>query len=96
MPENQSSSIRPVTLTEHDWEEIYYALDTKFRAIHRGKYGDEDEPGDHRNWADHLERIMNAVGPDGTEAAARGVEPCYTTEPSSAESQGPRTIGTIQ
>lgn len=84
---------RPIGLTETDWQEIYQALNSKVTAIREGQYDDEDEPGFPAEWADWLDRIMDAIGPDGKEAAARGVEPCDMFElarRASAESGGPR------
>lgn len=76
-------SMRPVVLKEEDWTEIYYALYTRVGTLRTGDYGGNDERGDHRNSAESLERIMDAIGPDGTEAAARGVEPSHRFGPAS-------------
>jgi hypothetical protein len=90
MSEYLPIAMRPVTLSKEDWGEIFYALYTKAHDIRAGEYGEEDEPGDHHNWPAWLERIMNAIGPDGAEAAARGVAACDRTEPARPELAGPR------
>jgi hypothetical protein len=54
----------PVTLTERDWAEVYYALDSK-----------KQEVSDDKELVGHLENIMEQIGPDGIDAAAQGVSP---------------------
>lgn len=49
-------------LTVCDWEEIYYALDSKAHFIQKGYYGDETG---NRQWVEHLREIMKKVGEDG-------------------------------
>jgi hypothetical protein len=96
MPENDQSSNRPVVLTVDEWIEIYYALDTKVYDIRDGKYDEEDDPEFPNQWAGQLERIMRTIGPDGTEAAARGVEPCDVPKRPTAESRDLLTISRTQ
>jgi hypothetical protein len=62
-----------ISLTQEDWAEIYYALDTKSLALRRGDYAPEDEPGEDARWVAHLEAIKEKIGPDGTDAASQGV-----------------------
>ncbi len=47
-------------LTRQDWEEIYYALDTKVRS--RACQGNNRRS---KQWRGHLRRIMRTIGPDG-------------------------------
>jgi hypothetical protein len=54
----------PIALTERDWTEIYYALDSK-----------KQEVDDDKEWVGHLENIMERIGPDGIDAAMNGVAP---------------------
>lgn len=46
-------------LTPVQWEEIYYALDTK-----RGMYSEFQDP-ESRRWVIDLTEIMQIIGPDG-------------------------------
>jgi hypothetical protein len=62
-----------ILLTADDWQEIYYALETKRIGIKEGKFGPEDEPGHNKKWIAQLESIEAKIGPDGEEAAKRGV-----------------------
>lgn len=62
-----------IILTESDWGEIYYALESKRLGINRGYYGPEDQPGDDEKWVDHLDSIEEKIGPDGKKAAKQGV-----------------------
>lgn len=50
-------------LTNKDWVEIYYALDSKATAVERGEYTQSQRHK--REWAAHLREIMNTIGPDG-------------------------------
>jgi len=63
-----------ISLTREDWAEIYYALETKSRALRQGKYGAEDNPGQDAEWIAHIEAVKQAIGPDGAAAAHQGVE----------------------
>lgn len=72
-------TIRAVRLTRADWEEIYAALDTKKVALERGEYAPCMEHGPSCSacdiaWIEHLGRILEAIGPDGHDAADLGVE----------------------
>ena len=62
-----------ISLTREDWSEIYYALETKARALRQGKYGPEDKPGQDTEWIAHIEAVKQRIGPDGNTAAQRGV-----------------------
>lgn len=66
-----------VKLTASDWQEIYYALDTKLHNIPgplplAGAWTKEEERKQRANdaantkkWAAHLKSIMRKIGPDG-------------------------------
>jgi len=56
----------PVVLTRSDWTEIYYALEWK-------RDGSAAVKGDKR-WTKQLNHILSVIGPDGDQAAERGVE----------------------
>jgi hypothetical protein len=60
-----------IDLSRADWEEIYYALDSKVNLVN------ERCPKDRltRRWAKQLEAIKDAIGPDGETAADGGVHP---------------------
>ncbi len=62
-----------ICLTRDDWCEIYYALETKSRALRNGQYRPEDEPGQDAKWIAHLEMIREKIGADGADAADEGV-----------------------
>jgi hypothetical protein len=62
-----------VKLTKADWQEIYYALQTKAIAIASGLYGSEDKLGQDQRWIRDLRRIMSKIGPDGLRAGKCGV-----------------------
>lgn len=62
-----------IRLTQEDWTEIYYALETKLLALRHGEYGREFEPGQDAKWIAHLETVKRAIGPDGCKAAYKGV-----------------------
>lgn len=53
------------TITRKDWEEIYYAVEDK-KLLSPTVQGD-------KKWIAHLNRILYAIGPDGT-IAADGLE----------------------
>ena len=63
-----------VKLTKGDWEEIYYALETKRRMLESRESGEEDDPGEDEEWAAHLKGIQEVIGPDGEGAAEKGVD----------------------
>lgn len=48
-------------LPRKDWEEIYYALESKVKAIQAGTYGPEDQPGQDRKWIAHMKSIMKKI-----------------------------------
>lgn len=62
-----------VRLTQKDWAEIYYALETKSQALRQGKYGPEDKALQDAKWIAHIEAVKQRIGPDGASAAKRGV-----------------------
>lgn len=62
-----------ISLTQEDWAEIYYALETKSLALRRGEYRPEDRPSQDAEWIAHIEAVKQAIGPDGATAARRGV-----------------------
>lgn len=64
-----------VKLSKADWEEIYYALQTKKQAVQSGAMGAEDRPGADKAWEKHLDHILSRIGSDGEQAIARGVAP---------------------
>jgi hypothetical protein len=58
-------------LTKEDWVEIYYALDSKAKAVKDGEYtGDKAHA---RRWASHLREIMTKIGPDGENMTGGGL-----------------------
>ena len=52
-----------MNLSDEDWIEIYYALESKAIAIEHGAYAD-DKRGKKR-WIRHLREIMNKIGTEG-------------------------------
>lgn len=69
-PEEQLQEIRKdsnlpsrPTLTKSEWVEIYYALETKVKAIERGDYGSPAVAL--KKWRADLESILDKIGPDG-------------------------------
>ena len=67
-----------IGLTEDDWMEIYYALETKILEIKSGAY--EEKPGDNRKLINQLEVIQDKIGPDGQLAAQQGVAPAEAVQ----------------
>lgn len=65
----------PISLTQEEWEEIFYSVWTKRGRIERGEYGPEDTAGHHARWATDLKAIEDKIGPDGVVAARCGVAP---------------------
>jgi hypothetical protein len=61
-----------INLTQEDWAEIYYALETKSLAVRQGKYNPEDSPGQNAEWITHLDALIEKIGPDGSSAALEG------------------------
>jgi hypothetical protein len=69
--------MKDLGLTECDWEEIYYAIDTKIQALEDGKYGPGDYPCQNKEWVTHLTEIQGKIGPDGKRAIKMlKPEPC--------------------
>lgn len=54
---------RPITMSlpREDWEEMYYALESKIKAVQAGDYAPEDDPGDDQKWIAHMKRIMKRI-----------------------------------
>ncbi|HYA34101.1 MAG TPA: hypothetical protein VEF03_00710 [Candidatus Binataceae bacterium] len=63
-----------IRLSQEDWVEIYYALESKSEAIERGEYGVEFERGEDARWLAHLSAIKRKIGDDGLTAARNGVQ----------------------
>lgn len=64
-------SQQPIYLSKADWEEIYYALESKMKGVFKGEYGTGRSK---RKWVKHLKSIMETIGPDGEIAIEKGVE----------------------
>jgi hypothetical protein len=61
------SVMKKTKLTSEDWDEIYYALETKAIAIGNGLYdsepGEIDSPrSETLEWGNHIRRIMAKIG----------------------------------
>lgn len=50
-----------VPLSRRDWEEIFYALETKAKLVKDGYYGPEDKPGEDGEWISHMKAIMRKI-----------------------------------
>jgi hypothetical protein len=61
----REKAMKQVYLSEEDWNEIYYALDSKLLT----STVQTDGP-----WRRHLKEIMEKIGPDGEIATKSGVE----------------------
>lgn len=61
--ENPSDTPR---LSKEDWAEIYYALESKLNAVKVGSYGGSDRDLKIKDWVDHLTRIIETIGPEGS------------------------------
>ena len=61
---NERNKMNKPQLTDEDWVEIYYALDTKLVKVHQGDYG--DTPDEILRWSTHLQAILEKIGPDGS------------------------------
>lgn len=59
----------PPELTKDDWVEIYYAVEQKRRA---------PVVEDDQTWIDHLDAIMETIGPDGENMTAADESPSPT------------------
>jgi len=64
---------QPIYLSKADWEEIFYALESKMKGVSNGEYGTGTSK---RKWVNHLKSIMATIGPDGEIAMEKGVVPC--------------------
>lgn len=62
-----------IHLTNAQWTEVYYAVQDKRVRVERGDYGPEEQVGADAAWAGDLLAIETMIGPDGVEAAQRGV-----------------------
>ena len=63
-----------IILTEMDWSEIYYALDSKAQQVEEGELGPELNKDLNDQWLDRLRGIMERIGPDGQNAYLFGVQ----------------------
>ena len=55
-----------IKFTHADWEEVVAALSSKIGDIKRGHFGQEDFPGQDKEWTAHLQRIIRKIeGPKG-------------------------------
>ena len=63
---------QPIYLSKADWEEIFYALESKMKGVFNGEYGTGRSKS---KWVKHLKSIMATIGPDGEIAIEKGVEP---------------------
>jgi hypothetical protein len=62
-PPERDNKTMATTLTQSDWEEIYYALDSKRTAI--GKAGDTCETLEEEEcWSNQIGELMQKIGPD--------------------------------
>jgi hypothetical protein len=48
-------------LDRSDWQEIYYALESKAKAVEEGHYGPEEEEGADEDWVEHIHSIMEEI-----------------------------------
>ena len=67
-----------IGLSRDDWSEIFYALESKYLAVKRGRYGSEDASGADAKWIAHFDELRRKIGPDGAKAAREGVAPVGT------------------
>jgi pyruvate-formate lyase-activating enzyme len=44
-----------------DWEEIFYALESKAKMIELGYYGPETREGENEDWIEHLTQILAVI-----------------------------------
>ena len=65
-----------IMLTQSDWQEIFYALETKKQSLQTGAYGPEDAPGQDAEWIGHLQSIQEKIGIDADLVIKNGVKPC--------------------
>ena len=72
-----------IRLTEDDWMEIYYALQTNPLEITSGAY--DEKPGDNQQLINQLKAIQGKIGPNGELAAQQGVAPAEAVK---SESKG--------
>jgi hypothetical protein len=73
----ETNELPPVLLTGGDWEEIYYALESKIHYIRDGLRSGKGQECDEedlisKRWINHLNEIIHKIGPDGIEAAKKG------------------------
>lgn len=66
----------PVLLTAEDWIEISCALNSKVVRLEDGEYGSlQADDRECIDWSNHLQSIMEKIGPDGQDAYRCGVAP---------------------
>lgn len=51
-----------VVLAPDEWAEVYYALESKAKAVRDGAYGPNDAECNTVEWAEQLERITQVLG----------------------------------
>lgn len=71
----------PIRIDENDWAEIAATLDLKRWALKEGNYRPCLKHGPScttcdTEWIKQIERIIETIGPDGQDAAKRGVAAC--------------------
>lgn len=50
-----------IAFNKREMEEIYYALESKVKAVQNGDYAPEDKPGDDQRWIADMKRIMKKI-----------------------------------
>ena len=68
-----------VQLSQEDWIEIYYALQTKLNAFVTGNYGEGDVDCDIEKWKSHLGSVIKEIGDDAEHAIRLGIAPVENT-----------------
>jgi hypothetical protein len=63
-----------INLTVSDWQEIYYAIDTKLDCVKAGRYGSLTD-AENKRWEEHLQSILEKIGVDAETAIWEGVKP---------------------
>jgi hypothetical protein len=71
--DTKESNMKPLTLEQADWLEIYEALESKAARIEAGEYNEGQDDSERQRWAKHIRNIIATIGPDGIAAAAYGV-----------------------
>lgn len=50
-----------VHLSNAEWQEIYYSLESKVNAIKAGYYGPENKRGEDKRWIGDINSIMEKI-----------------------------------